>query len=161
MIWLRVSELSLILPFVSMFLDWDADQSYATREEVMKSWCGTLDCASIVKADANRNNLLWRNVLFIAVPADDYTFKSNLLKNGYDTNANRAYWWLMISSWLQVVLWSFSLMPNINKYEAETHSNYDEFSIQDPQESSGAAKPLDENGCDKNGYDIDNNPCYN
>jgi len=25
MIWLRVSELSLILPFVSMFLDWDAD----------------------------------------------------------------------------------------------------------------------------------------
>lgn len=160
MLWLRTSEISLILPFFAMIFDWAADQSYATREVVMFSWCGTTDCASIVAAKADRNNLLWRNVPSIPVPtATDYTFKSRLLQEGYDTNANNSYWLLMITSWFQLVLWGFSLMPNIHKYDAETHSNYDEFSNHAPQESSGQAPTLDENGCDKNGYDIDGNDC--
>lgn len=130
----------------------------------MVSWCGATDCTSVVAVNSNRNNLLWRNVpaitpVEVTPIATDYTFRSRLLLNGYDNNANRSYWLLMITSWFQIVLWGFSLMTNIYKYEAETHSNYDEFSIHDPEESSGQAPTLDSNGCDKNGYDIDGNDC--
>lgn len=125
----------------------------------MMSWCGVADCASLTVLTANKSNLLWRNVPPISPTATNYTFLGQLLKNGYDTNANRSYWLLMASSILQVVLWSLSFVPNYKKYDKESHSNYAEFSIAGPEESSGIDPTLDAYGCDENGHDIDGNRC--
>lgn len=136
-IWVRTSEVSVLLPVFAMYLVYLVDASYGTREVVMMSWCGQKDCAALTAASADKNYLMWRNVAPISPSAIDFTFKSQLLYQGYDTNANRSYWLLLVSAILQITLWAVSFQAMIRKYSQESHSNYEEFSIHGPEESSG------------------------
>ncbi len=182
MLWWRVSQISLFAPLFTLLFSFLAWSSYGTKEQVFTSWGGNAAFKTLNGTSADHKYLMWRATDPQKVKSGSLTLIDNLNYLGYDSNADSAFYYTLVSGVIDLSLAGLSFFPFQNYYfAAKASSEYnqsEDFSVKqvasDPQfnvygcdlkgknmygEYCNYDAVYDKNGCDQYGSDIYGQEC--
>lgn len=117
MIWWRFSQGAVLIPIGNLIFEWYTETSYSFAVPVNNSWCGNDTCTTISATVTPDNlNLMYKNVGPANNTASSLSWYWQYVTNVSDVNGNSTFWWVMISSGLEIAMMGLSYRPFSNKY---------------------------------------------